>query len=49
MRALDTLNNQYGRGTIFYAAAGHQRAWRLRSDFTLAAIYNVLGRAPMRG
>lgn len=33
MKAMDSLNAQYGRGTVVYASAGHSRAWRLRSDF----------------
>ena len=33
MRAVDALNRRYGRGTVTYAAAGVQRAWRLKSEF----------------
>ena len=33
MKAMDSLNARYGRGTVVYASAGHSRAWRLRSDF----------------
>ncbi len=34
MDALDSLNRDYGRGTLTYAAAGKQQAWKLRRDFT---------------
>jgi DNA polymerase V len=34
MNALDSLNRDYGRGTLTYAAAGKQQAWKLRRDFT---------------
>ena len=34
MHALDSLNRDYGRGTLTYAAAGKQQAWKLRRDFT---------------
>lgn len=33
MKAIDSLNARYGRGTLVYASAGHSRAWGLRSDF----------------
>ena len=32
MRALIS-NRDYGRGTLTYAAAGKQQAWKLRRDF----------------
>lgn len=33
MQAIDSLNADYGRGTIIYASSGYAKAWRLRSDF----------------
>lgn len=33
MNALDSLNRDYGRDTLTYAAAGKQQAWKLRRDF----------------
>jgi DNA polymerase V len=33
MRAMDALNARYGRDTVTFAAAGTQRAWKLRSAF----------------
>jgi DNA polymerase V len=33
MRAMDGLNAHYGRDTLAYAAAGRQKAWKLRRDF----------------
>jgi DNA polymerase V len=32
MKALDSLNEYYGRGTLTYASAGRQQAWKLRRD-----------------
>ncbi|EKS35374.1 Y-family DNA polymerase [Afipia clevelandensis] len=32
MKALDGLNAHYGRGTLTYASAGRQQAWKLRRD-----------------
>jgi DNA polymerase V len=29
---VDGLNRDYGRGTLGYAAAGKQQAWKLRRD-----------------
>ncbi|MCW6512493.1 Y-family DNA polymerase [Lichenifustis flavocetrariae] len=33
MRALDSLNAKYGRGTVTFAAMGRKPGWKLRSDF----------------
>lgn len=33
MRALDTINAEYGRDTLVYASAGRQRGWALKSEF----------------
>jgi DNA polymerase V len=33
MRALDTINMEYGRDTLVYASAGRRRAWGLKSEF----------------
>ena len=33
MRAVDMLNRRFGRETVSFAAAGRQRAWKLRSEF----------------
>lgn len=33
MRALDTINADYGRDTLVYASAGRWRAWALKSEF----------------
>ena len=33
MRAVDSINRDFGRGTIYYAAAGHMQRWKLRSEF----------------
>ena len=33
MRAVDAINRDHGRDTITYAAAGRERAWKLRAEF----------------
>lgn len=33
MHAMDGLNARYGRGTVAYASAGIEKAWKLQSDF----------------
>lgn len=33
MKALDSLNAYYGRGTLTYASSGRRQAWKLRRDF----------------
>ncbi len=33
MRAVDTLNQRYGRDTVTFAASGLRRRWKLRTDF----------------
>jgi DNA polymerase V len=33
MKALDTLNGQYGRDTVILASTGQRRAWKLRREF----------------
>jgi DNA polymerase V len=33
MRALDTLNARYGRGTVAYGTAGERQVWALRREF----------------
>lgn len=33
MRAVDALNQRYGRDTITFAAAGRRRGWKLRTDY----------------
>lgn len=33
MRAVDALNQRYGRDTVTFAASGLRRRWKLRSDF----------------
>ena len=33
MRALDSLNARYGRGTVTFASAGRQPGWKLRTEF----------------
>jgi DNA polymerase V len=33
MRALDGLNRRYGRDTVYFAATGIRRQWKLRSEF----------------
>ncbi|MFK9175216.1 DUF4113 domain-containing protein [Escherichia coli] len=30
---MDSLNAHYGRNTLAYAAAGWQKAWKLRRNF----------------
>ena len=32
MKAVDAINRDFGRDTVAYAAAGRQKAWKLRSD-----------------
>jgi DNA polymerase V len=32
MKALDSLNAYYGRGTLTYASSGRRQAWKLRRD-----------------
>ena len=33
MAAMDRINAKYGRGTLFPAAAGIERAWKLRAAY----------------
>jgi len=33
MKALDSLNAYYGRGTLTYASSGRRQAWKLRRDY----------------
>jgi len=33
MRAVDALNQRYGRDTVTFAASGLRRRWKLRTDF----------------
>ena len=33
MKALDSLNARFGRGTVTFASMGHKPGWKLRSEF----------------
>jgi DNA polymerase V len=33
MKAVDALNQRFGRDTISFAVSGRQRGWKLRSEF----------------